>query len=943
MNMKNLLRWSRPNVLTVVVLLLLLLTGLNLTGLNPGLFNPGQRVWGQEMSPRPEREADTLSKGAAPALGLGTSVGRKAFTGIALPAPGEKRMLPGSVEPPKRPIPGTAVYPVHSSAWLRSAPCIILGPTISQPAHRLHGPGCMDCLYAIQDDVGRDSNQTGVVLDKTPTLAPKNERTEKGKYDERALLEERESGRIEDVIEGGTGWTTESLASEMPVVEWEMDDTLGPYPRPAGSAPVAADPSNPREPNLFFPPIGPPRTLRYGLVDDPSLPNTPYAPGSAAAKVYSNGRPVTMTERAQGAEGRAPVVRLFKLAHHTNVATSLPQYCDGLEHCPVCMRAYLCGCAEENCRFCQPEMRIGPPPVCEGCGEKRPCIHGSICNGQLGHAPYREGGNTSGGIACPICKKAVESVPCGKCEKCYHGETCELYKPCGKCPSCQVFEKCDLYKAHRNCVLPNRTNSCNRCDLTINGEPCGSCDWCRENSGLNHELCGHQEVGLLQTKTVYNPYNECPIFSAPPRIFTDRFNNRASKFPIYYNPAPYYKSTSNPATWGAYQRPFTFRWTCELCKNDPCTCTAPGHSGQVAYAYACKFCDRTPCACTAEICNSNAPLNPKVVRAQLDELAEASKPQVSGSSATGTLSPSTSTSTSTSTAPSTTTGPSTTGQSQPGQLPGTRTADRDNVWQTPPPPLSGSNSGTLTPSPMDNAILPIPGPVRESEPAQSPSGSREPLSTPNGTPNSRPSSTPNSTPNSAPQKPEDTSTETSVNRDPFSMQTDPDDSPVGDGTRSGLNLSDIAPPTMEIGGADVGRSDYAPPSMNLDLGPSSPLSGSPDQSNALALPLPGLSLPALPGENLGNSGRSSGLTGTHERSDRSNPAPVDVFSPNQNSLPLGSGGRSLEGPQNRGTPANPGNRANPSTPQYPAVPGTRKGQPNSSSVGSVSLRSNMQR
>ncbi|MGL6227112.1 MAG: hypothetical protein ACRC10_10885 [Thermoguttaceae bacterium] len=938
--MKNLSRWSCPNISTVVVLFMLLFL---LPGLNLGLFhsvNPVQTVWGQEMSRRPARETDTLSKDAAPASGLGTSVERKVFTGIAKPAPGEKRMIPGSVEPPKRPIPGTAVHPVHSSAWLRSAPCIILGPTVSQPVHRLHGPGCIDCLYAIQDDAGRDSGQTGVVLDKTPTLAPKNEKIEGAKQDEKEFLEELESG----VIEGVTGLTTEDLASEMPVMEWEMDDTLGPYPRPAGSCPVAADPANPREPNLFFPPIGPPRTLRYGLVADPSIPNTPYAPGSAAAKVYSNGRPVTMTERAQGAEGRASSVRLFKLAHHTNVATSLPQYCDGLEHCPVCMRAYLCGCAEENCRFCQPEMRIGPPPVCEGCGEKRPCIHGSLCNGQLGHAPYREGGNTSGGIACPICKKAVESVPCGLCEKCYNGQTCELYQPCGKCPSCLVFEKCDLYKAHRDCVLPNRTNSCNRCDLTINGEPCGSCDWCRENSDLNHELCGHQEVGLLQTKTVYNPYNECPIFSAPPRILTDRFNNRSSKFPIYYNPAPYYKSTSNPATWGAYQRPFTFRWTCELCKNDPCTCTAPGHSGQVAYAYACKFCDRTPCACTAEICNSNAPLNPKSVRSQLDELVESSKPRPSGSLTTGTSSGSN----------STTTGSSSTGQSQTGPSQGTRTNDRDNVWQTPPPPLPGSNNGTLSPPRTDNTELPIPG--RASDSDQSTSGSRQPLSTPTGTPSSRPDSTSGSTTGPNVQKPGDTTTETSANRDPFSMQTAPDSSPVSDSNRSGLNLSDISPPTMDFGGAGSGAADYAPPSMSLDLSPpsSTSASGVPDNLNLSTLPLPGLSLPALPGENLGNSGRTSGVTGTRERSERSNPAPTDVFSdtfsPNQSSTPLGSGGRSLEGPQNRGNQKNPGNQANPinpknqSVPAVPGIPGTRKGQPNSSSVGSVSfLRSNLQR
>ena len=403
----------------------------------------------------------------------------------------------------------------------------------------------------------------------------------------------------------------------------------GTTPRPSKYRPVAAGNDVPIK--YYYNPysqIGPPKSLRYGLVsEDSGVLNAPFAPAQASPKVWSNGRPVTMTERAQGAEGYAPIIRWrHTMARHTNVATSLPVYCDGLEHCPVCMRGYLCGCGEENCRFCNPESRLGPAPVCDCCSGARPCIHGNVCKGQLGHSPYREWGNTSGGVACPICKEALERVPCGRCENCKRGITCELYKPCGECFSCSIGEKCDLYRAHRDCILPSKSNSCTRCDVRINGEPCGTCDWCRENSGLNHEPCGHQEVGLLKAKTVYNPYNEPKLFSAPPRFITNRFNNNASRFPIYYNPAPYYKNMHNPSTFTGFGRPFQMRYTCEMCRHNPCTCTAPGNAGQVAYAFACKFCNRNPCACAAEICNSNMDLNPKEIHLQREKLRESEKP-----------------------------------------------------------------------------------------------------------------------------------------------------------------------------------------------------------------------------------------------------------------------------------------------------------------------------
>ena len=601
-------------------------------------------VFGQS----PSNEVKPLPSRGTPGQNIGVSSGEGArvtpqhFTGITKPLPGEARFRPGEVNKPKRPIPGTAVYPVTPSAWYPGVSRARINAPLNQEV-------VLETLEIQSGDFIEAPTLTPKLTQPNPenfgwpeqtTIAPKLERKyqidgeeavspllplaiEQGLSLENGLLDWfDQSAPIPNSVSGDSS----SLNNPYPN---ETIYGLTPQPLPEKFHPVAGDPAIPLGDAGTLPKTGPPRALRYGLVSEAGVLNTPYAPGEAAPKVWSNGRAVTMTERAQLAEGYAPIIRSRQImASHTNVATSLPTYHDGLEHCPQCKRAFLCGCGEDDCRFCNPESRIGPAPLCSYCGDRRPCIHGQNCDGQLGHAPYREFGNTSGGIACPICKERVERIPCGFCEKCQHGETCELYKPCGQCPSCLVFEKCDLYRAERNCVLPNRTNSCNRCDNTIHGEPCGTCDWCRENSGLNHEPCGHQEVGVLRTKTIYNPYNEPKLFSAPSRFVTDRFNNRASRFPIYYNPAPYYKETSNPSLYAGYARPFTFRYTCDQCRNAPCTCTAPGIAGQVSYAYVCKMCNRKPCACAAEICNVNAAMNPAGIKAQLEQMREEAKPKL---------------------------------------------------------------------------------------------------------------------------------------------------------------------------------------------------------------------------------------------------------------------------------------------------------------------------
>lgn len=567
----------------------------------------------------------------------------KVYTGISKPLPGERRFTPETAVKPKGPIPGTAVRPIIPSVWY---------PGVSRS--QITGPLDGSLFPTLP------AEETGGPL-KAPELVTPAER-----YERQYLQEEPENTGVpgSSGVPGSTGvpakesdtvmsfefpeQTQNGLGLEERLTPTENEQGFfnqeyglfnnphpgeviygeAPMPRPSQFQPAFGDAEIPLE--NMLPPTGPPRALWYGKVENPldengeeiiDVLNAPFAPGQAAPKVYSNGREVTMSERARLAEGRAPIIRgTSVMAAHTHVATRLPQFNDGLEHCPVCCRAYLCGCGDAECRFCNPDSRIGPAPVCSNCGDAKPCIHGEICAAQLGHAPYREGGNTSGGIACPICKEAVERVPCGCCDKCLRGETCELYKPCGKCPSCLIYERCDLYRAHRNCIVQARLNSCSRCDNAINGEPCGTCDWCQQNSGLYHEPCGHQELGIYKTRTIYNPYNERPLFSAPPRWITDRFTNRSSKFPIYYNPAPYYKNTHNPSMYGAHQRPYMGRYTCDLCRHEKCTCTAPGNAGMVAYAYACKFCDRNPCACAGEICNANATINPSMVRAQREEL-----------------------------------------------------------------------------------------------------------------------------------------------------------------------------------------------------------------------------------------------------------------------------------------------------------------------------------
>ena len=622
-------------------------------------------VFGQHFSPT---EANPFLNKGEPGKNVGISSGEGSrvtpqhFTGISKPLPGEARFRPGEVEKPKYPIPGTAVYPVTPSAWYPgvsrariNAPLngeVVLETSEIQSGDHFVFPTPAPQFVLPKED---ENESTDSPEQTSPALRLERKYQTDGAADQDGeavlSLEPKSALSLESRLnEGdlvqipqGTPSKTPKASAGNPYPN-ETIYCITPQPLPERFHPVAGDPEIPLGDTGDLLEIGPPRALHYGIVTpDTGILNTPYAPGQAAPKVWSNGRPVTMTERAQLREGYAPIIRSRQImARHTNVATNLATYHDGLplspeglEHCPQCRKAFLCGCGEEECRFCNPEKRIGPAPLCSCCGDARPCIHGRTCEGQLGHAPYREFGNTSGGIACPICKERVERVPCGLCEKCRRGETCELYRPCGECPSCLVYEKCDLYRAERNCVLPNRTNSCNRCDITINGEPCGTCDWCRENSGLNHEPCGHQEVGIgNRKKTIYNPYNEPKLFSAPPRWVTDRFNNNASRFPIYYNPAPYYKETSNPSLLGGYARPFTFRYTCNQCRNSPCTCTAPGIAGQVAYAYACKICNRNACACAAEICNVNEPLNPAGVKAQLEKLREDAKPKLPGQEGT---------------------------------------------------------------------------------------------------------------------------------------------------------------------------------------------------------------------------------------------------------------------------------------------------------------------
>jgi hypothetical protein len=154
---------------------------------------------------------------------------------------------------------------------------------------------------------------------------------------------------------------------------------------------------------------------------------------------------------------------------------------------------------------------------------------------------------------------------------------------------------------------------CNNCDLTAGDKPCGTCDACREHRS---DPCEHADDGH-GPRGEFNPYKEPRFMSVIPRPIMDMYNNGARKFPVYYNPAPYYRPHWNPSLFTGYARPYSFRWSCPLCYKNPCECDKPGFAGQVSYAYACKFCGRNPCACAQDICNVNKELNPKGVRSSL--------------------------------------------------------------------------------------------------------------------------------------------------------------------------------------------------------------------------------------------------------------------------------------------------------------------------------------
>ncbi|HBT76093.1 MAG TPA: hypothetical protein DEB39_04025 [Planctomycetaceae bacterium] len=207
-------------------------------------------------------------------------------------------------------------------------------------------------------------------------------------------------------------------------------------------------------------------------------------------------------------------------------------------------------------------------------------------------------GKTEDDRTCPLCKTGF-TLPCGKCPSCKAGFPCE-YAPC------------------RHCVQPRDLNTCSFCDLTAGDEPCGTCDSCmaRRSAPCEHADDGHGPKGE------FNPYHQNPMFSTPSRLWTGFFNNGAHRFPIYYNPAPYYRPTWNPAMWGGYMRPFTFRWTCEYCHYEECQCLTGPRRGQTVYGYNCKFCGRNPCACGWDICNVNKNMDPAGTSQALKKAAE---------------------------------------------------------------------------------------------------------------------------------------------------------------------------------------------------------------------------------------------------------------------------------------------------------------------------------
>jgi len=208
---------------------------------------------------------------------------------------------------------------------------------------------------------------------------------------------------------------------------------------------------------------------------------------------------------------------------------------------------------------------------------------------------------------CPLCAENP-TTPCGTCKMCLAGFPCEN-------------------TLCRHCVQPRSKNMMSSCDLTAGDEPCGTCDACREHRS---DPCEHADSGY-GPHGEFNPYNEPRLLAVLPRPILDTYNNGARKFPVYYNPAPYYRPTWNPSTFAGYARPFTFRWSCPLCFKDPCECSKPGMAGQVSYAYTCKNCNRNPCACSAEICNVTKELDPVGIAqalAEMKEEEEANRPRI---------------------------------------------------------------------------------------------------------------------------------------------------------------------------------------------------------------------------------------------------------------------------------------------------------------------------
>jgi hypothetical protein len=201
---------------------------------------------------------------------------------------------------------------------------------------------------------------------------------------------------------------------------------------------------------------------------------------------------------------------------------------------------------------------------------------------------------------CPLCEESPKT-PCGECKMCKAGFPCER-------------------TLCRHCVQPRSMFMCNFCDLSAGDEPCGTCDACREHRSdpCEHADDGHGPLGE------FNPYHEPEFGAVLPRPVVDFFNNGARKFPIYYNPAPYYRPHWNPSIFAGYARPFTFRWSCELCHKDPCDCAKSPYAGQVSYAFSCKFCNRNPCACAQDICNVTKPLDPEGTAKSLADQNEGS-------------------------------------------------------------------------------------------------------------------------------------------------------------------------------------------------------------------------------------------------------------------------------------------------------------------------------